>query len=302
MGVVNFRQGVASFGNLLVGDGSKDISGSTYFVDGNSGADGNKGDSFLRPFKTLTKAFAVSNADIARGSDRWARRNTIYVSGDQIEENLVTQPEKCDVRGVGSDSGYPMAGIKGNHAPVDGHFGTRWYNIRFIPDTAAPIFTLASTSGNPEFYDCLFDADGDAVATTAITTATVSRLKVIGCEFVGNTTGFSTAAISIGSGAGVGITIANNLINSASIGILIAGHSGVGCWILKNFIKSTGICISAASTVFHIVGNRGITLNDNGTALAGAVIGSVALALDNAFTCSGTDGHIIWPPITAVGT
>jgi hypothetical protein len=272
--------------------GANPSGGMDYFVDNNYGSTGNDGLTWMTALKTLAGAITLSNANIANDPrihhGGFCSRNRIFFRGDQETATLVTQPEKCDVIGVGSDSGYPMAGLMGNHAPADGHFGTRWYNIRFIPKTAAPIFTLGSTSGNPEFHGCLFDADGDAVATTGITTAAVSRLKVIGCEFTGNTTGFSTAAISIGAGAGVGITIADNLIYSASIGILIAGHSGANCSLLRNFIKSTGICISASGSVFNVIGNRGITLNAPGTAGAGAVICNQFLSCDNRFTTSNT--------------
>jgi hypothetical protein len=131
MGLTNFPNGITSFGVPVMGSG-QDISGSTYFVDNNSGNDGNTGNSWERAFKSLAKAIAVSNVDIARGSDRWARRNTIYYCADTETTNLVVFPNKCDVIGVGSYDANSQPGIKGNHSPANsGNMGTRFINIWF---------------------------------------------------------------------------------------------------------------------------------------------------------------------------
>jgi hypothetical protein len=286
-GVRDLTEAIRNRNTEILGDiFAPTYNGTTYYVDGNYGEDGRTGMSWEKPLKTLNEAFARSHLDMARGADRYARRNRVYACGDEFSDTLITSPQKTDIIGVGSDNGYPMAGLKGNHAPVNSAMGTRWFNFRFLPVTANPIFTLGATSGNPEYHYCQFDASGDLIATTAITATACARLKVKNCELIGDTSGFSTAAISIAAGEAVGISIEKNTIFSESIGILIASHTGKDCWLKENWIKSTGICISAASTVFHVVGNRCITLNAAGTAGAGAIICNQFLSNDNRLTCS----------------
>jgi hypothetical protein len=281
--------------------GTNPSGGQDYFVDGNVGIDGD-GSTWLNPAKSLAAVITKSNQSIALGANRWwARRNRIFLCGDLITENLTAFPSKCDVIGVGSYDANSMPGILGQHAPVNtSNYGTRFFNVWFKSTAVADaMIKLVSTSSGIQFLGCKLDGTLGTV-TTAITATASPFLKVVGCTSKG---GFATAVISI-TGVAEGTVIEENVLNNSGVGagVLVAAHSGAECWILKNVFKTTGICISAASTVFNIVGNRGITLNDNGTALAGAVIGSVALALDNAFTCSGTDGHIIWPAITVIGS
>ena len=85
--ITNFPNGISSFGVPLIG-GAKlaDMSGTIYFVDGNAGNDGNDGLSWDYPKKTLLHTFSVSHTDIARGSDRWARRNTIFIAGIVLQK------------------------------------------------------------------------------------------------------------------------------------------------------------------------------------------------------------------------
>lgn len=301
MTTTRFPHGISSFGVPILG-GSQDISGNTWFVDGNMGNDGNEGIEWNEAFKTLAYAFSVSHADIARSDQKhWARRNTIYIAGDQFEETLIAFPQKTDIIGLGSDSGFPMAGIKGNHAPVNSAMGVRLFNIHFIPKTAAPIVTLVSTSGNVEFHGVNLDASGDAIATTAITSTACARLIVEDSQIggVGSGTSFSTSAISLGNGAAMQTVIARNRIYSSGDGIVVGStRSGGDSWIIGNFIKSTTICINDPSSTFHIWNNRGASVADDGTAGAGNVVGNVKLSGDNVF--AGNDKTFIWPAYAAM--
>lgn len=300
MGFTNFPHGITSFGVPIFGSGQRDISGSTYFVDNNCGSDSNDGSSWERCFKTLAKAVAVSNVDIARGSDRWARRNTIYYCADTETADLVAFPNKCDVIGVGSYDSNKKPGITGNHVPVNsGNWGSRFINIWFkAPADASPIVTLASTTGGCEFHGCTFDAT--ATTTIGIQATASPFLKIYGCRFQG---AYATAAISIAKGeAGSTEIVGNDIMQSAAVGILI--NSQTTCsWpstIKDNLIQAATITIDDNSDLFYITGNELIS------AAAGATVGTMAdemqcdlnvfRASNNRLACSNVCGVAV-PPV-----
>ena len=296
MGLTNFPNGITSFGIPIYGDsGHLDASGTTYFVDGNSGADGNNGLSWETAKKTLANAFAASHADIARGSDRWARRNTIFIAGDSFEEDLVILPQKTDVIGVGSHNSLKGAMVTGNHVPVNTTMGTRFINVNFMGDASGgDIFTLATSNGGTEFWGCRFNATSTAAATGAIVSTAVSFLRIENCLFEG---AFSDAAIELGAGASRATIIKDNIIGGANMGIDVSStltSTPESSYIIGNVFKTTLACINDASSKFHIIDNRGITAANQGVALAGAVVGSTHLAAGNLFSCGDQD-NIVWP-------
>lgn len=243
MGFTNFPHGITSFGVPIFGSGQRDISGSTYFVDNNCGSDSNDGSSWERCFKTLAKAVAVSNVDIARGSDRWARRNTIYYCADTETTDLVAFPNKCDVIGVGSYDANVSPGITGNHVPVNaGNYGTRFYNIWFqAPADASPIVTLASTSSGIQFINCTFSAT--ATTTIGIQATASPFLKVIGCRFEG---AFVTSYLTFGTGEAGGTEILDNRMCDAAAKGIITGSGTTSSWAMivrGNYIEATTIIV-----------------------------------------------------------
>jgi len=262
MGLTNFPNGISSFGvPVYGGSGHMDASGSTYYVDGNSGSDGgnrNNGKSWDKAFKTLAYAFSVSHADIARGSDRWARRNTIFIAGDQFDEDLAAWPQKTDVIGVGSYDANTMPGIVGNHAPLNSAYGTRFINVKFTGTaaTAEPIITHTGVTAGATYISCLFTAAG---STTSAILATACPIKVFNCRFEGS---FDTSYISIGAGQAQGTEIiGNRMFDAPAKGIIIdtAATSATGSTIEDNTIQCATICIDDVSDLFHIVGNNCIT-------------------------------------------
>jgi hypothetical protein len=291
MGVVDFKRGVASFGNLLVGDGNKDISGSTYFVDNNSGSDGNKGDSFLRPFKTLAKAITVSNLDIGRGSDRWARRNTIYFAADAETASLTVFPAKCDIIGVGSCDAYDKPTLNGKHVTATEHLGCRWFNVRFKANATGDIFTLSAYDNGMQFHNCQFVGSQSTVtASNAIITAACELLVINGCDFDG---AFTNEVIYIGTGNASGLKIRNNVIREgASDGIYIktdatfANINGAGL-IDNNIIHVAAITVNDVSQKCLIVNNRCISDAASGTAGVGVFVGNTKLCSGNQITAAG---------------
>ena len=282
MGLTNFPHGLTSFGIPIYGNGGQDISGTTYFVDNNSGNDGNDGFTWDTAFKTFAKAVAISNIDIARGSDRWARRNTIYYCADTETATLVAFPNKCDVIGCGSYNANTRPGITGNHAPVNaGNYGTRFFNVWFqAPAVASPIITLAATTTGVQFIGCMFDGAVGTV-TTAITNSLSTFMNVQGCIFQG---GFATANISLATGALVQCNISDNtMYGSAGDGILVNASTTVayGGTIQRNFIRATTVCINDASSKFWVTDNTCVTANAGGAAGAGGIVAGAKMMLRN---------------------
>jgi len=289
----NFAKGLSVYGIPVLGSGGQDISGTTYFVDGNFGLDSNNGFGWDTPFQTLARAMAVSHADIARGSDRWARRNTIYIAGDWFEEDLVLGCQKTDIIGVGSADGFKGAGITGSHAfaTTTAH-GLRWFNVNFRPSGADDIHTLTATTVAQEFHGCRFHAAGTGTAVSAIDATASNFLKVEDCDFTG---AFSGDVIDIGAGAIDELRILRNkIIGGANDGIIVTdtttitgGRMGL---IQGNDIYVNNITISDGA-------DSTIVVNDNRCVTAAAYGGTshvitVEFAANNYVTANGASYRI----------
>lgn len=263
MGITHFPHGISSFGVPVYGSGAE-ICGTVYFVDNNSGHDtNNDGSSWDRPLKTLAKAVTLNNIDIARGSDRWARRNRIYYCADTETYDLLEFPNKCDVIGCGSYDANTQAGITGHHVPANqGNYGTRFFNIWFKGKAvAAPIITLANTTSGAQAIGCTFSAAVSGTCSTIGIQATASPfLKLIGNRFEGP---FSTAYIAFGAGEAGGTEIMRNrMTDGAASGIVVNASTTTswGSFISDNIIKAATLTINDASNTFHVTDNRLISL------------------------------------------
>jgi hypothetical protein len=296
--LTEYPNGVSSFGIPIYGSGGQpDNSGTVYFVDGNSGSDNNDGKSWDKAMKTLAVAFAASHADMARGSDRWARRNTVYIAGDRFVETLIIAPQKTDLIGVGSCDNFPHVVIRGNHAPVNAAMGTRWFNVQFEPTTAADIMTLTSASTGMEFYNCAFEATGDLgasiVAVSAIDATAHTWLKIKNCTFSGAFTG---DVIDIGAGNIDGLEIRNNVIQGgASNGIVVTGTTTVTssrmALIADNLIQVAGKTIDDGSDdTINIMRNRCISA---GASEGAAFVIDEGHAVDNVITYNDTTSVMV---------
>jgi len=269
------------------------IGGSVYYVENNAGNDYWDGLTPETAFKTLAKAIAVSNIDIARRG-RWAKRNTIYYYADTETASLVAFPNKCDIVGQGSYDANTKPGIVGFHAPVNAaNYGTRFFNVWFKGTAAAnPLVTLASTSSGCQFIGCTFDAAVGTITSGILSTAH-PFLKVIDCEFFG---AFATSYISFGTGIAHSTKIEGNIMTgSAGIGIITASDttSAYPSVVKDNIIVITddSLCIDDDADIFHCVDNR---LINQGTVTAWAHHTAVAdvnadLACGN--ICTGSAGN-----------
>lgn len=262
--------------------------GQVYFVDGNKTDNSGDGSTWAKAFKYLSTALAASHANIALAAARnWAGRNTIFVKGDPITENLVLLADKTDVIGVGACDAYSMPQIVGNHVPLGAIVGMscRFFNMQFrCPAGGGAIWTLIQ--GGIEFYGCHFNGWQSTPATIGVLATAAAGLKISGCRFDGV---FSTAAISLGAGNGNGILIEGNNIQSGAIGILV--NESFTCanqqaYIKNNTIKAVTLIIDENSDKIVVVGNRGTT-----AANAGATTYDLNLrfAVDNVFSSGNVD-------------
>jgi hypothetical protein len=299
MGLTHFPHGISVFGTPIYGTYPQDNSGTTFFVDNNCGSDSNDGLSWDSPLKTFARATVLNNIDIARGSDRWARRNTIYYAADTETATIVAFPNKCDVIGVGSYDANTKPGITGNHAPVNtGNYGTRFINIWFkAPVVAAPIITLASTSSGIQFVGCTFDGAVGTV-TTAITAVASPFLNVEDCDIFG---AFATGYIALGAGEAASTTIKGNWMRGSS-GLGISANSTTTSYqvlVQGNIVTlvTTGLCVDDNTDLLYLVGNRftnAATLT-NYAGYTGILDVNIARCVDN--ICMGGDVSMRVPKV-----
>lgn len=276
--------------------------GDVYYVDVNAGLDTNTGSTWGTAFKTLSKAFVVSNASIAAGASGWAARNKIYFKGDNNEaakETLITLPSKCDVIGCGSydHRAYPV--LIGNHVIGAGaYMGTRFMNMGFKSLAAGGvIFTAPTTTSGLQFIGCFFDGRTAVPATKGIVLTAVEEAAIIGCKFIGK---YSATTIEIGAGESRALVIANNIIESGAIGITVnigATCSDAAAKILNNQFNVVTIVIDENSDKFVIGGNRGTT--SAAQTLALIIDYNAALSYDNIFTSATATS--IYPALGAIG-
>lgn len=277
--------------------------GTVYYVDGNKSTAGN-GLSWSGAFNTLSAALAASHANIAVSSRRaWATRNTIFVIGDFITEDLTKLAQKTDIIGLGSTNQYKKAGILGDHvieaASTAHYMGCRIINMHFRGDGGGILFDIPINQNGIEFIGCEFQQNGGE--TIALRLGGNHDTKITNCVFRPNTSGvaFSTAAIQLLNGAGAltNVNIDGNQIFSGSIGIDWDETNSINCWVTDNYMWTTGIGIDDESDDIFVIGNRMITAVDTGTYTAGFDF-SEALAIDNIITGSGGETDITPLPET----
>lgn len=271
----------------------------TYYVDGNVSATG--GGTVGHPYKTLAEAITASNASMALASNRfWARRNRIFACGDDLTENLVALPEKCDIIGCGSSDLYSKACLRGNHVPVNNKMGCRFFNFRFRPAASGDLWTLASTTGGGfEIWDSFFEAQYSTfTAPSAIDSTACPNVRIMNSEFSG---AFSSNYIDIGAGLATGWEIAyNRMQGSADNGIMTTGTVTVSAShmgkIHNNFVQCADIIIDTQTTsVFNVYDNVGIS---------GEALGANSYVIDLTFAArnllTGNDISVYVPSCTTV--
>ena len=300
-GVMPWMKGIVGSGPLSVDSQGRMISmdvGRSFYVAGNFGDDTNDGSSWDKAFKTFAAAITANNADVAADKYGWATRNRIYISGDTFEETLVAFPNKCDVIGVGSYDANLMAGITGNHAPVNaGNYGTRFINVHLKgAAVAGPIITLASTTSGLALWECLLDAPVSGTTNTIGVQATASPfLQIVNNKFRGP---FSASFVTFGAGeAGGSRIVGNEMLDGADNGIVV-NASTTTSWksvIADNLIECADLTIDDNSDLFVIKNNILISGENVG---ASSYDFNVALASLNYLT--GADKTSLIPALAAL--
>lgn len=242
--------------------------GGVYYVDGNVAATGTGSPD--HPYATLAEAIAASDAVIGSSKKRWwARRNRIYACGDDLAEDLVKFPTKCDVIGCGSQDHNTQVGLSGHHAPVGESFGTRFYNVHFKSKAhASPVITLTNDTSGLQIHGCTFDGTSGTMTSGILSTASWC-LIVDDCDFVGT---FVTSYITFGAGeAGRTRIINNRMLGTAAKGIVAPAQTTASYkpLIQGNTIHATGKPIEDASNLFFVVNNRLMTDINIGTTTDG---------------------------------
>jgi len=237
------------------------IGGSIFWVEGNSGRDAGSGKDLDHAFKSLEYACARSHHDIGQRS-RWARRNTIYVYGDALTEDLTALAQKTDIVGLGQCDGFHRgARLKGNHViGTTKYSGCRLFNLEFLDDDAGgTTLTIPTEQSGIKLISCDF-LGGPTTAVGLLITAS-AFFGMYGCRFLGSwNAGWSTACIDIGTGGGHGMEIiGNQIVNIHATGEAINVHAsreGDDSFIKDNLIVAGQMTIDDDSDTFYVVNNN----------------------------------------------
>jgi hypothetical protein len=242
-----------------------------YFVDGNVSSYGD-GLSWDTAFQTLAEAITASNVSIAAAANRWwARRNRIFVCGDQeIDEDLTVLPEKCDIIGVGTDL-LPFPRIIGNHTIAAATVGVRFINCGFIAEGTGDLFVFPASCHGLQFLGCWFQPA--STSTKALEITSCAHVRIEGCTFtvgVGDMAKIFAAAISLEGLVLHDIQITDNYITAtAGINVVEANAVAMGGLIARNIIRAVALGIDDNSDDFAVVDNRWMTDINTGTSTAG---------------------------------
>lgn len=267
---------------------------SIFYVDGNVTSSGD-GKTWDTAFKTVAEGLAATHSYMTTsGNLAFAHRATLYVAGDDLDEDLTKFSEKTDVIGVGSDDGRKGPAILGNHvleaASSDTYAGCRFINITFTPEASGPVVTIPSGQHGIEFQGCKFE--WAASSTTGILSTASNDLVVNGCRFIkGSSTGFTTGAVVFGAGAAGQTTITNNYIDAAIGIVLNSSTTGEGFLVQDNTFVVATLAFDDDADIGYLVNNMIISAADNDT-MGNIIDGDDALMVGNIVTgSSSTQTH-----------
>ena len=265
---------VANGGKITVETGGSAIfpnpSGAQdYFVDLNVVASGD-GLSWATAFGTIAEAITASNISIGLTANRWwARRNRIFVVGDEITESLTVLPEKTDIIGLGSDL-FPFPRVFGNHTIAVAKVGCRFINMGFVTTGTGDLFVIPAGCHGLQFLGCFMHPG--TTSSKALEITDCAHVRIMDCEITvgsGSMSVIFAVAISIEGTTCHDIVIGRNRI-TATEGIAIAvGVTSLGSLIHDNVIRAVALGINDDSDDFQVVNNRWMTDIDTSTSTAG---------------------------------
>lgn len=291
------------------GPGQNPYGGQDYIVDGNKVTNGPDGKTFNKAYNTLSTAITASNTSILADKNRWwARRNRIFVCGDQeITEDLTVFPEKCDVIGFGFDL-EAMPRITGHHIiaaqPTGKAYGTRFINCGFMNDDAGEHFHFLSDHMGIEFHGCIFWPLVTG-STHCIRLASSNRgFKMINSKIMtvagGGGAAIYAEGIKVEGTSQMDMDIKGNRIHATEGIHIIAGTGGYNSYIEDNTIRATALTINDVAGLGVITNNRLITAAEDGDAGVGGIVCNDLLAAGNKITF-GTGGiNVDYPVVVAI--
>lgn len=232
------------------------------------------GRSWANAFDTIAEAVTAVTAWYALANTRpWARRCTVFVTGDEIPEAITALPTRgVDWVGVGTDlSGKPR--ITRTWTIATGGTRNRFYNFEFNAHSAAATVSFAAGAHGLEFHDCDFRFSTQAIGAThgLSITAGIDHLLVKNCRFLanGDTIRFQTAAFAIAGAAAVSRILFEDCYIEGKVGVFVnANILGVGSMVFRNCdIKASTLCVDE---------NRGHSMFFGCNLMSDAVCGGAA--------------------------
>jgi hypothetical protein len=282
--------------------------GQDYFVDINmttastAGAKATRdatvdGKTWATAFQLLSSAITASDASIGFTANRWwARRNRIFVCGDEVTESLTVLPEKTDIIGVGFDL-FPFPRVFGNHTIAVAKKGVRFVNMGFVTTGTGICLSIPAGSHGFQMIDCFAHPGTTSTKFLEITDSAHVRL-------INNRITVGSGSMSVIFGVGIAIAgtasihdlvIQGNQI-TATLGITVANGTLMGSLICDNYIRATGLTITDASGDCQLINNRLITDVDIDGDVKLGVTSTPELACGNIVSGSGTTETSDWYP------
>jgi len=235
--------------------------GNLFYMDLNALVTGSDGRCWASAYNTLEAAITQADADVGLHRN-WARRNTIYVIGDEINEDITVLPEKTDIVGVGTDlAAYPR--FMHSWAIGAAVKSPRFFNCGWMNDAADVAVDIFAGTHGVEFHNCTFIKE--AAGTYGLRINPSHEAKIIGCRFLpdGATGLFATAAIDI-VGQCYDLEIRDCHVEGT---IAIANDTASHGTVIENCtLKASAIIIDDDGSAMVVSNCRLITTADSGNA------------------------------------
>jgi len=258
-----------------------------YFVDLNVVADGD-GKSWDTAVGTAAAAIVLSDASIGLTANRWwARRNRIFVCGDELHEDITALSEKTDIIGVGTDlSPYPR--FMHSWAITTGVKGARFINVGFWNNAADVGMAIPINSHGNEFWNCHFDSN--ALGTHGLRITSSYQTKIMGCEFTNAAgTKYTTAAVDL-VGACHNLEI-NDCYIEGVIAIAKDATATSSGRIVNSTLVATNLIVDDDSSTLVVANCDLITAANSGNAFADTAMDmNLNLAVGNQLVSGDSNG------------
>ena len=270
MTTTNYPNGVSSFGiPVLAPGGNLPVSGSYYFVDGTTGADGNEG-SWSSPKASITGALGscvANNGDVIVVMAG-------YTAAVSAAAGLALSVAGVTIVGLGNGTNRPTITFDTTTAATMSITAANVTVENFIFDLTgfdAIVAPISPTGADFSLLNCDIET-GDATnqaALAVLTTAAATRLTVAGCTFHGTADAGTATAIRIVGGAGHKI-INNSFIGAYTTSLGAIDNVTTACTeavVQGNLINN--LSASSAKAMVFVATSTGIISNNRMQVLTG---------------------------------